>query len=206
MALVAFIIVLAPMRQTESVHIYDSSSEPFHLVFSDFVPSNTGVSKHTVENGVQTQKFTWNIDPNIKNIIIPESELVLLSYFESSTSTSATLVVEKSLDFRGHPPTDIKFKHWTNYMGLCYKFEGKDTIILGTFGEWHSKEGGANIKIDIKLPSINSEISDHQYHVIKRGNLSGQQSESNEKGTKGNSRGSYWYTNTAPSDDWTVIT
>ena len=184
--------------------LYNHWSNMFHLVDSTFQLSNTGMGRHIVENGVQTQTFVWNINSqHIKNIVIPDDESVTLSY---SNSNQISTIVKKSLQFHGHPPADILSKHWTSFMGLCYKLESqdndKDTIIFGTFGEFTTREGGARIQIHIDIPQSGKSA----YHITTRVNLNGAQSEPNQQGSKDYAKyGSYFYGVTSPGEEWTIV-
>jgi hypothetical protein len=130
----------------------------------------------------------------LKRIAIPEGAEVV----QGDDGWTIRVFIKKTLDFAGHPPEPMSIRTGRTKMGCATKVEGK-TLVIATFGEWASKEGGARIKLLLVVPKV--------VEVERRKGLAGSESAahlepgvspSQREGTKDG----YWYGPTRPTDGW----
>jgi hypothetical protein len=147
----------------------------------------------SVENGSAYDKATLDLG-KLKRIAIPEGAEVV----QGDDGWTIRVFIKKTLDFAGHPPEPMSIRTGRTKMGCATKVEGK-TLVMATFGEWTSKEGGARIKLLLVVPK--------GVEVERRNGLAGSESAahsepgvspSQREGTKDG----YWYGPTRPTDGW----
>jgi hypothetical protein len=102
------------------------------------------------------------------------------------------------LDFAGHPPEPMSNRTGRTKMGCATKVEGK-TLVMATFGEWTSKEGGARFKLLLVVPK--------GVEVERRKGLAGSDSAAHSAPgvsppEREEMKDGYWYGPTRPTDGW----
>jgi hypothetical protein len=147
----------------------------------------------SVENGSAYDKAILQLG-ELKRIAIPEGAEVV----QGDDGRKIRVFIKKTLDFAGHPPEPMSIRTGRTKMGCATKVEGK-TLVMATFGEWTSKEGGARIKLLVVVPK--------GVKVERRKGLAGSDSAAHtERGVspsqqEGTNEG-YWYGPTRPTDGW----
>jgi hypothetical protein len=146
-----------------------------------------------VENGSAYDKATVDLG-TLKRLAIPEGVEIV----RGDEGAEVQVFMKKTLDFKGHPPEPMSIRTGRKKMGCTTKPEGK-VLVLATFGEWRSKEGGARIKLLLIVPK--------GVEVEMRKGLAGPESAAHPTsvvslpGPK-EAKDGYWYGPTMPSDGW----
>jgi len=98
----------------------------------------------------------------------------------------------------GHPPSPVHISKAKDCMGVAFRVDGA-SIVIGTFGEWVSKEGGVELSMVLRVPK--------SLKVQTRADLSGSESVAQGKEDKKaiEAKGCYWYGPVAPGKDWTEV-
>jgi hypothetical protein len=104
------------------------------------------------------------------------------------------LAIEKSLHFMGHPPADIGLGDLKRNMGVAFSEEG-DALVLATYGEFDTKEGGASLALSIEAPP--------GLKVERRDDLSGRKSAA--AGALALTPKTHWYGSNRPAAGWTAL-
>jgi len=130
-----------------------------------------------------------------KRLAVPADAEVM-----QGTGTGATIhfFTQKTLSFGGHPPEKMHIRTARNNLGIATQVDG-DALVVGTFGEFSTKEGGASLKLRLVVPQ--------GIAVEKRTDLSGHASKVHSGlGVKPRDpKNGYWYGPTGPSDGWTLV-
>ncbi len=114
----------------------------------------------------------------------------------------ALIYSEKSLAFMGHPPEGMPAAGVRQNIG-CASRSVTGKLVVGTYGEWGSIEGGAHMALFVLVPPST--------RVVTRAGLEGESSEAgtwpdgapvaaSEAGRIG-----YWYAATRPAPGWKAI-
>jgi hypothetical protein len=147
----------------------------------------------SVENGSAYDKATLDLG-EVKRIAIPEGAEVV----QGDDGRKIRVFLKKTLDFAGHPPEPMSIRTGRTKMGCATKVEGQ-TLVIATFGEWTSKEGGARIKLLLVVPK--------GVEVERRKGLAGSDSAAHpapgvSPSERGETKDGYWYGPTRPTDGW----
>jgi hypothetical protein len=149
-----------------------------------------------VENGTAYDRATVDIG-SAKRIVLPDSATVR----RTGNDGPVRLFMAKRLAFAGHPPQSMSIRDGRNNMGCAIKSEGNG-VVIATFGEWKSIEGGADIKLVAHAPAALT--------VELRSDLSGVTSAA--RGWQGvdvskpaDAKGGYWYGPSSPIIGWSVV-
>jgi hypothetical protein len=153
-----------------------------------------------VTNGKIYDKGVLDIS-KYQSIIVPDNASISRRKIDGIIE----IYLEKELAFFGHPPYPIHIRDAREYMGCAYKDQGTFATIA-TYGEWWSKEGGANIRMLIVAPK--------GLNIIKYPGLSGESSKASPpKDMKWMKlqlenpqfKKCYWYVPITPCKGWTPI-
>lgn len=146
-----------------------------------------------VTNGTAYEKGRVAIPKGVQTIVVPKDAKV-----EKAGEGSIEIFTAKSLRFKGHPPVPMHISKAKDCLGVAFKVESA-SLVLGTFGEWWSKEGGVSLSILLRVPK--------SVMVQTRENLSGRKSAAQgEEDMKAvQAKGSYWYGPVSPGKDWTEV-
>lgn len=152
-----------------------------------------------VANGTLHETATIDVG-EYTTLIVPEMVVVQ----EAHHARVVEIHLEKELAFHGHPPHPIRIEEARDYFGIARK-EEDEAIVLATYGEWSSKEGGASIRIRVSTPPGMA--------VVKRPRLSGPDSQAKPSSDSAwtdlldsaQFRRCYWYTATSAAPDWTCL-
>jgi hypothetical protein len=163
------------------------------VVFAAPFRTNRGL---IIENGSAFEFAT--ISPgNHRKLIVPENALVQ----HTASNGDIEILMKKTLEFAGHPPKPMSIRNARNKMGCAIRSEGRE-IILGTFGEWGSMEGGSSLRIILIVPD--------ELEVEVRPGLFGPKSEAQDSPgqylTRPKEMGQdYWYGPAAPKQGWNRV-
>ncbi len=116
----------------------------------------------TVENGKAYDKASLDIK-SYKTLVVPENAQVRIE----GAGPRLQIFMEKTLSFGGHPAESMSVRTERREMGCAFKME-EATMVLATFGEWSSKEGGAHMRLVLVAPP--------GWEIEKRAKLSGSDS------------------------------
>jgi hypothetical protein len=150
----------------------------------------------TVENGDAFDKTSIDVTP-YKKIVVPENAEVQTQGKEPRLQ----IYMKKTLGFGGHPPEPMSIYTARKKMGCAVQVEGND-LLLATFGEWASKEGGATMHLLLIVPD--------GLEFEKRSGLTGLESAGNKSNwallTKPKEpKEGYWYGPEAPGEGWKAV-
>jgi hypothetical protein len=131
-------------------------------------------------------------------LVVPESAVVAYG----APPKTIELFMDKTLAFMGHPPEAMPAAGVRNNMGCAARRES-GTLLVGTYGEWMSIEGGAGLALFVRVPA--------DVHVVARARIAGPDSDAStwpedapiarqEAGRIG-----YWYAATQPAPGWRAI-
>ncbi len=141
-----------------------------------------------VQNGHVYEVGRVALATNIRRLVVPTHARV-----RSGPDGVLTIATDKGLAFKGHPPQKITLENVRANMGVATKIDG-DALLVASFGEWDSKEGGAALVISIVTPP--------GLRVERRDDLDDRGSIAN-KGTappKG-----HWYGGSSPTPGWQQV-
>jgi hypothetical protein len=178
--LVLSFLIVGPLAAAEPV---DDRS----LVLKSSAPSAD------VENGSAYDQAEFPLGTAKRLVLPPEAEVV-----EEGTGATIRVFLKKTLAFAGHPPEKMSIRTGRNNLGIATRPEG-DALVVGTYGEFSTKEGGASVKLRFLVPKGT--------HVERRPGLTGDSSLVH-KGPDREPRdpnAGYWYGYTAPAPGWTRI-
>jgi len=149
-----------------------------------------------VENGTAYDRATVDIG-SANRIVLPNSATVR----RTGNDGPVRLFMAKRLAFAGHPPQSMSIRDGRNNMGCAITSEGNG-VVIATFGEWNSIEGGADIKLVAHVPATLT--------VEQRSDLSGTISVARgwygvDVSKPADAKGGYWYAPTSPIIGWSVI-
>lgn len=146
-----------------------------------------------VENGSAYERAEFTLETARRLAVPLDAEVV-----EQGSGTTIQVLLKKTLGFAGHPPEKMSIRSGRNNLGLASRREG-DVLVVGTFGEFGTKEGGANMTLRFVVPKGTP--------LDRRAELSGGSS-SVHKGQDREPRDpklGYWYGPTTPTKGWTKI-
>jgi hypothetical protein len=147
---------------------------------------------HLIENGSAFARATLDLEKYLK-VVLADSARVR----RGGPGKNIQIFMKKSLEFRGHPPKPMSIRAGRKIMGCAVKEEG-DALVVATFGEWQGKEGAANVRATLVVPS--------GIEVKRRIGLSGPDSAAQGKEFDLKKfQEWYWYTPTLPAAGWTAI-
>jgi hypothetical protein len=163
------------------------------------LPGCTGPSNGKVTNGILCETAKLDVSDH-RTVVVPETAVVE----KGKESQCLEIRLKKELGFGGYPPYPIHVRKVRDYFGVARKKEG-DALVLATYGEWSSIEGGAFIQIVIAVPETIT--------VVKRAGLSGYKSAANQPHEPGWADflgcavfgRCWWYTATAPATGRTRV-
>jgi hypothetical protein len=145
-----------------------------------------------VENGTVYDRARIDAQGVVK-VVFPKDAIVRHTHAPEAIQ----LFMAKQLQFFGHPPAPINLRSARAYLGCATRKDGQ-ALLVATYGEWGSKEGGARIRLLALVPE--------GIEIDQRDELSGPQSPANH-GAEMSSAGpdGYWYGAKAPAKDWTAL-
>jgi hypothetical protein len=116
------------------------------------------------------------------------------------TGGALKFVIAKNLDFFGFPPEPIDIESAQANLGIAYRLDNR-SLMIATFGEWSSVEGGASITLTITAPAA--------VEITKATGLSGQESAALKRRNfdidPDPSTAGFWYVAGEPADGWEEI-
>lgn len=146
-----------------------------------------------VENGSAYERAEFELG-STKRLAVPlDAEVV-----ELESGDMIQVLLKKTLAFAGHPPEKMSIRTGRNNLGLASRREG-DVLVVGTFGEFSTKEGGANMSLRFVVPKGTP--------LDRRAELSGGASlvhKGSDREPRDPKNG-YWYGPTAPAKGWSKI-
>jgi hypothetical protein len=148
-----------------------------------------------VENGAVFELGSVPLGTHTRRVVVPQGAIVV----KGSPSRHMYIATRKALSFAGHPPERMPLVALRTNMGCAWTREGS-RVILGTFGEWASHEGGASIGLLVRLPD--------DVAVERARNLSGAESVAGQPGkaaSAGAPRMGFWYATTVPTEGWAPV-
>jgi hypothetical protein len=145
-----------------------------------------------VENGTLYEVARADVHGAAK-VVLPKDAIVR----RTRAQEGVQLFMAKQLQFFGHPPGPINLHSAHAYLGCAIRKEG-DALLVATYGEWGSVDGGARVHLLALVPE--------GLPMERRGQLSGQQSLANH-GAETSTAGpdGYWYGATTPAKEWTAL-
>lgn len=149
-----------------------------------------------VENGNVYEVARVSVPAPVKNLMLPAGTRVLRA--PPGELDSVWIASEKKLRFHGHPPQAISLQGVRANMGGAFKVEG-DTLTIGTFGEWSSKEGGASIRFLARVPA--------GLRVAMQSELTGPDNQASQRqADRAAPSLGYWYAASQPAAGWERLT
>lgn len=146
-----------------------------------------------VENGSAYEQAEIALG-TAKRLAVPaEAELVA-----EGTGTTVRVFLKKTLSFSGHPPEKMSIRTGRHNFGIATRLDG-DVLVVGTYGEFGTKEGGAEIKLRFIVPK--GTTVERRTGLIGEGSLVHKGLDREPRDPKFG----YWYGLTAPAPGWTKI-
>jgi hypothetical protein len=151
---------------------------------------------HMIENGSAFDKAALDIG-TAKKVVLPDDAVVR----RGGEPGKVRFYMKKTLEFAGHPPESMSIRDARRNMG-CAVTPNSGALVVATFGEWDSIEGGARMKLVVQVPE--------GVEIEQRKGLSGQASAGREwEGeylTKPeDAKGGYWYGPASPGQGWRAV-
>jgi hypothetical protein len=144
-----------------------------------------------VENGTVYERARIDVQ-GVRKVVFPKDAIVRRTHGPEAVQ----LFMAKQLQFFGHPPAPINLQSAHAYLGCAIR-KDSDALLVATYGEWGSKEGGARVHLLALVPE--------GLPVDQRGDLSGPQSLANQGAELSSAGPGYWYGARAPAKDWTAV-
>lgn len=117
-------------------------ADPSLVLDNSFAPS----WNWNVENGAAYDLAT--VDPGTaKTVILPDTTIVR----HTKDPGPIRVFMEKELGFMGHPTELWSIRNSRKNMGCAVMIDG-DKLVIGTFGEFETIEGGAHMKLVVIVP------------------------------------------------------
>ena len=187
----AFGLVLGALVAGPTIAAEPAATQPAEdpsLIIAPNGPSNDVVNGNAYDRG----EFDLG---TVKRLAVPDNAEVMQG---TGTGTTIHFFTQKTLSFGGHPPEKMHIRTARNNLGIATQAVA-DGLIVGTFGEFWTKEGGAQLKLRVVVPQ--------GIAVEKRTGLSGDSSKVHSApGVKPRDpKNGYWYGPTGPSDGWTIM-
>ncbi len=148
-----------------------------------------------VENGAVFELGSVPLGTHTRRVVVPADAIVV----KGSPSRHMYIATRKALAFAGHPPERMPLVALRTNMGCAWSREGT-RVIVGTYGEWESKEGGASIGLLVRLPD--------DVAVERARNLSGTASlaaQATRAASAAAPRMGAWYASTLPTEGWEPV-
>ena len=111
------------------------------------VPAPSRAANAKVQKGDIYDKGTLKT-ADIKSLIVPDNAIVE----RTGTEGAIELYVKKTQSFGGHPPEPMTLESARKKMGCATK-EENGKVTLATYGEFSTKEGGAHLKLLLRVPA-----------------------------------------------------
>ncbi|MBO0697929.1 MAG: hypothetical protein J2P46_06025 [Zavarzinella sp.] len=149
-----------------------------------------------VENGTAYDRAAVDAGA-AKKVVLPDTATVR----RTAEAGPVRLFMAKHLGFQGHPPEPMSIREARKNMGCAVKAE-EDGLVLATFGEFRTIEGGASMKLVAVVPE--------GLKIEQRKGLSGHDSAGREwHGTyltkPADAKGGYWYGPASPAGGWRAV-
>jgi hypothetical protein len=162
---------------------------------NSIMPSSSPSTSDKVQNGDVYDRAVLSTH-DVKLLMLPEGAKVE----RTAPGGSIELYVRKTQAFRGHPPLPMTLQNVRRRMGCASQID-KGKLTVATFGEFSTKEGGARMKLLVRVPA--------GLAVKTQTGLSGPDSAAQRKADdsdeKGADRNSYWYGPSQAAPDWKTI-
>jgi hypothetical protein len=130
---------------------------------------------------------------------IPAEHIAVLRVPEHATVETGgdriDLAIEKTLAYHGHPTHRMSIDNSGALMGMALRRDG-DTVELGTYGEWGSIEGGAGIKLTVRVPRAITVERDRTLEAGEQSRADGRDRPPADVS---------WFGSTRPADGWTRV-
>jgi hypothetical protein len=152
--LLVLIVVLGAVAWRMSRNKVDDSivlSEPFHTVHGTTTENGSAFDEARVDLGTY------------RKVVVPDNA----SVWGVDRGEPLQLLMEKRLSYMGHPGEPMSIRAMRSQMGCATRRE-EEALLIATFGEWSSKEGGARMRVTVLVPD--------GVVVVKRRGLSGPES------------------------------
>lgn len=161
------------------------------------VPGSSPAPSNIVQNGDVYDKAVLKA-ADIKTFIVPDNA----NLSRSGANESIEVYVKKTQSFGGHPPEPITLEGARRNMGCATRaYDG--TVTLATYGEFSTKEGGATMKILLRVPATLS--------IETEPGLSGEESKGQKRkegsylAKEPDSKDGYWYGPASAGPGWKAI-
>jgi hypothetical protein len=143
-----------------------------------------------VEHGSTFDQAVLDLGP-YKRIVLPDTAII----DRVKAGQPLRVYMKKSLDFDGFPPRPMTLRMARRNLGCAVK-EEKDSLVLATFGEFDTKEGGAEIRTLILVPE--------GVEVVTQSGLSGAESSGHDRASPRGERSAdgHWYGPVSPRAGW----
>ena len=124
-------------------------ADPSLLLDNQFGPS----WNWNVENGAAYDRAT--VEPGTaKKVVLPDTAIIQ----RTSKPSPIRLFMEKRLGFAGHPTELWSIRDLRKNMGCAIKIDDGN-LVIGTFGEFHTIEGGTYMRLVAFVPEgLNVEL------------------------------------------------
>ncbi len=161
------------------------------------VPDPEGAPNPKVQNGDIYDKAILKA-ADIKTLIVPGSARVE----RAEAGDAIELYVKKTQSFGGHPPEPMPLEAARKHMGCATRVEdGK--VTLATYGEFSTKEGGAGMKLLLRVPP--GVIVDSQPNLSGEKSAGQRQQEGAYLTKESDAKGGYWYGPASAGLGWKAI-
>jgi hypothetical protein len=146
-----------------------------------------------VENGSAYDAGSFDLGAN-KKLAVPANATVV----QRGDGAKVQVFLKKTLQFGGHPPTPMSIRTARANMGCATK-TAEGVALVATFGEFSTKEGGADVHVTLIVPT--------GVTVEKRANLAGDDSAAHPRPDEKAARKpvGHWYGPAAPGAGWTPV-
>ena len=180
-----FALVLLPSCNSKS-----NSTDPSVILLNEHSVDER------VDNGIAYDAGVLDLE-KAKKVVLPDTAVVRWS----GEHGKILLFLEKRMGFGGHPPEPMSIQGARKNMGCAFRKEG-DALIIATFGEFSTMEGGTDMKVVAILPD--------GVAMDQRKGLSGPKSAAQEwhglyLSKPKDAKDGYWYGPASPSENWAAI-
>jgi hypothetical protein len=150
----------------------------------------------TIENGDAYDRAVVELG-SAKRIVLPDDAVVR----RTGEPGVVRLFMKKTLGFHGHPPKPMSIRDARKNMGCAVKAE-EDGLVVATYGEWLSKEGGTEMKILAVVPE-GTKVD--QEKDLSGMNSAGQEWHGKYLSKPKDAKGGHWYGPASPAEGWTAV-
>lgn len=161
-----------------------------NVAWGGAIESTSSAPSAVVQNGIVYEKGELSLK-GVKSLLLPAGTDV-----RPGAEGKLLFYLAKRLNFSGIPPLPMRIQNVRSFMGLASRRQ-RGELSVGTFGEFSTKEGGADIALLAFVP--------RSVQWLTREDLCGSESKAQGAESPKKPNEDYWYGPRAAAKGWTLV-